>query len=219
VNSLAHEFIRAHTELAPPPLVPEVQLHLATEITPLWLATQDWLDSHAVPPPYWAFAWAGGQALARYVLDRPQLVRGRSVLDLGAGGGIVAIAAARCGATRVVAADTDVLAHAALDLNACANRVELEIEGADLVSGSVPLDRNDVLLAGDVFYEESFSVRLHLWLTAVARSGVRVLVGDPGRAYVPHGLELCAEYEVAVPEDLESAVTKRTSVWSYATLG
>ena len=206
------QFVRANTEIARPPLVPEIALHLATEITPIWQATEDSLAQGAVPPPYWAFAWAGGQALARFLLDHPDLVSGREVLDIGSGSGIVAIAAAKCGASRVVAADIDRFAAAAITLNATLNDVSVMIETRDL------LDRAaagwGVALAGDICYEEPMSSRALALLRRIAGRGRLALLGDPGRAYLPRsGLLELARYDVPTSRELEDREAREGVVW------
>jgi predicted nicotinamide N-methyase len=196
-------FVRSNTAAGRPPLVPEIALHLATEVTPLWQATEASLARGAVPPPFWAFAWAGGQALARYLLDHPELVAGREVLDIGSGSGIVAIAAAMAGAAAVTAAEIDPFAAAAIALNASLNGVALKIETRDL------LDRAaagwGVALAGDICYEEPMSSRAVALLRRIAaRTGRLALLGDPGRAYLPReGLIERARYLVPTSRELE----------------
>jgi predicted nicotinamide N-methyase len=211
-------FIRANTRLKPVPHVPEILLHVADESVPLWQKTEEELGAAGLPPPYWAFAWAGGQALARYVLDRPDLVRGRRVLDLAAGSGLVAIAAAKAGGSPVVAADIDRFAESAIALNAQANGVYIEILLHDLLDSPAPIDRRyDVILAGDVFYERATAERALGFLDRHAALGTRVLVGDPGRAYLPkERLVKHCEYSVPVTRDLEDNEIKRTTVWSLA---
>lgn len=208
--SSERDFVRDHTTTASPPLVPEIRLHLATEVTPLWQATEATLQRSQLPPPYWAFAWAGGQALARHLLDHPALVAGRNVLDFGAGGGIVAIAAAKAGA-RVTAAEPDRFALAALALNAALNGVAIATEGGDALAGDGSWD---AVLAGDMCYERPLAERLVAWLTARARDGALILLGDPGRAYLPTtGLRALARYWVPTPLDLEDREARETTVW------
>src|SRR5687767_2344405 len=188
-------FIQAHTEILSPPLIPELRLHLASEVTPLWHATEAFLERTGLPPPFWAFAWPGGQALARHILDHPELARGRTVLDFAAGSGLVAIAAARAGAARAVASDIDAAACTAMRLNAALNGVEVEIVAED-VTESAELAA-DVILAGDVCYERAMAERVSAWLLQQARQGATVLLADPGRAYRPQdGLEELARYRV-----------------------
>jgi len=213
-------FMVANTRLRPVPHVPELKLHLADESVPLWQKTEEELGEIGLPPPYWAFAWAGGQALARYVLDHADEVRGRRVLDLAAGSGLVAIAAAKVGATPVVAADIDPLAEAAIALNAEANGVYVDIVIADLLDQPPTGSRYDVILVGDLFYEQTTAARALAWLTRHAALGARVLVGDPGRAYLPREkLTWQCEYSVPVTRELEDQEIKRTTVWWLETEG
>jgi predicted nicotinamide N-methyase len=204
-------FIRNKTVIATPPLVPEIRLYLATEVTPIWYATESSLARSGLPPPYWAFAWAGGQALARYLLDHPETVAGREVLDIGSGSGIVAIAAAKAGAARVVAADIDRFAAAAIALNAPLNGVTVTVETRDL------LDRGPagwgVALAGDICYEEPMSSRALSLLRRIAARGRLALLGDPGRAYLPRsGLLERARYTVPTSRELEDREAREAVV-------
>lgn len=193
-------FIRAQTVRAAPPLVPEITLHLASEITPIWRATEDWLARRNIDPPYWAFAWPGGQALARHILDHPETVAGRRVLDFAAGGGIAAIAAARAGAALVEAAEIDALAIAAMALNAAANGVSLATTAEDLVGAAC---RWDLILCGDVCYEAPMTRHILPWLRDMARQA-EVWVADPGRAYLPReDLTGFARFTVATSLELE----------------
>ena len=195
-------FIRANTAVERLPLVPEIHLQLATEVTPIWQATEDTLAHGQVPPPFWAFAWAGGQALARHVLDHPELVAGKTVLDFAAGAGLVAIAAAKAGAARVTACDIDPFAAAAITLNAARNGVAIEVIARDLLDA--PPTRCQIVLAGDVCYERPMAERVIAWLRRCAGRGSLVLLGDPGRAYLPvSGLVARARYEVPVSLELE----------------
>ncbi|HRY05524.1 MAG TPA: 50S ribosomal protein L11 methyltransferase [Hyphomicrobiaceae bacterium] len=206
-------FIRANTKLLSPPLVPETRLHLAEESLSIWQKTEEELGEINVPPPYWAFAWAGGQALARYLLDNPELVAGRTVLDLGAGSGLQAIAAARAGAQDVLAADIDVLALAACQLNFEVNAVRAKTTSEDLLAG--PLNRNfDVVLVGDLFYERQLADKVLALIDQALAHNLIVLIGDPQRNYFPKGrFEALAQYEVPVTRELEDAEIKRTAVW------
>lgn len=205
-------FIRANTRLGGTPYVPEIRLHLADEAIALWEKTEEELGRIGLPPPFWAFAWAGGQALARYVLDHPGLVRGRTVLDLGSGSGLVAIAAAKAAASRVTATDVDRFALSAIALNAQSNGVDVRAAYLDLRAGDWL--GAEVVLAGDVFYEKAMADRALPLLERAAAGGALVLVGDPGRAYLPHdGLEAVAAYDVLVVRALEDADVKRTTVW------
>lgn len=209
-------FIRANTRLRPVPLTPEISLHLADESMPLWEKTEEDLATIGLPPPYWAFAWAGGQALARYVIDHPDTVAGKRVLDLGAGSGLVAIAAALSGAAPVVAADPDTFSECAVALNAQVNGVHVECVVADLLD-SPPSQhpRFDVILVGDLFYEQTTAARALAFLERCAAQGARVLVGDPGRAYLPKGrLTQLASYSVPVTRDLEDSEIKHTTVFA-----
>lgn len=204
-------FVRSQTALAAPPLVPEIRLHLATEVTPLWRATEATLATSDVPPPYWAFAWPGGQALARYVLDHPQTVRGRRVLDFASGSGVVAIAAAQARAAAVTAADIDRHAAAAISLNAAANDTTIDIVTQDLIDRSSSWD---VVLAGDVCYEQPLADCTLAWLRTLAGTGMAVLLGDPGRTYRPRdGLMELARYQVPTSLELETRTLCDTAVW------
>ncbi|WP_267552361.1 methyltransferase [Rhizobium rhizogenes] len=206
-------FIRANTSLVTPPHVPEVRLHLASEAHELWLKTEEELEEIGLPPPFWAFAWAGGQGLARYILDHPATVAGRKVLDFASGSGLVAIAAKRAGASHVLAVDIDPWAGTAIRLNAVENGVALDFAGDDIIGRSVEAD---VVLAGDVFYDQDFAANLVPWLRQLAGDGKLVLVGDPGRAYLPKDqLEAQATYQVPVTRALEDSEIKKTTVWRF----
>jgi len=209
-------FIRANTRLRPVPLVPEIVLHLADEAVPLWEKTEEELAEIGLPPPFWAFAWAGGQALARYLLDHPQTVAGQRILDLGPGSGLVAIAAAKAGAAPVVAADIEAFSEDAIGLNAQANGVHVETLIADLLDSTTsPEPRYDVILVGDLFYEQTTAQRALVFLSHRLAAGARVLVGDPGRAYLPkQRLTQLAAYSVPVTRDLEDNDIKRTAVYA-----
>jgi predicted nicotinamide N-methyase len=205
-------FVRSNTAVASPPLVPEIRLYLATEITPIWQATEETLARSGLPPPYWAFAWAGGQALARFLLDHPERVVGRSVLDFGAGSGIVAIAAAKAGAAFVLAAEIDHFAAAAIDANAALNDVAIAVKTMDLLDTIDP--RWEVVTAGDVCYERPMADRVTAWLRGLAARGALVLLGDPGRAYLPsEGLVELARYLVPTSRELEDRDTRDAIVW------
>src|SRR5262245_34661078 len=207
-------FIRANTRVRPVPLVAEIALYLADEAVPLWQKTEEQLNEEGLPPPFWAFAWAGGQALARYVLDHPECVRGKRVLDLASGSGLVAIAARKAGAREVTAADIDVFALAAIRLNALENEVELICTGDDLLTG--PASKSyDTVLAGDIFYEADTAERALAFALKQAALGATVLIGDPGRSYLPkERLVKLAEYSVPVTRELEDNEIKRTAVWT-----
>ena len=206
------QFIRDHTVLTPTPLAPEISLYVASEMLPIWQMTEDEMQKVGLPPPFWAFAWAGGQALARYILDNPELVAGKRVLDFGAGSGLAGIAAMLAGAAHVSAAEIDPIAIIALDLNARANNVVLiPIEG-DIV-GQITQEW-DVVLAADVCYEGPASQCIVAWLDALARTGVMVLMGDPGRTYFPKsGHEKLISYAVKTTTELEDTDLRNTSVW------
>lgn len=205
-------FVRRNTAIAAPPLLPEIRLHLAGEITPLWLATEETLARSGVPPPFWAFAWAGGQALARFLLDHPECVRGRAFLDFGAGSGLVGIAAAKAGAQPVLAAETDPFAAAAIALNAALNEVQVEVSSADLVGCRD--SRWRVVGAGDVCYERAMADRVIGWLRALAREGAAILLGDPGRAYLTAaGLREKARYRVPTSREIEDRDICDAVVW------
>ena len=206
-------FILAHTNLQPVPHAREIRLHLADEATELWQKTEDELGEIGLPPPFWAFAWAGGQALARYLLDNAGVVAGRRVLDFGSGSGLVAIAAARAGAAAVDASDIEPFAIAAIGLNAAVNGVAVAARETDLVGAD---EGWDVVLAGDIHYERDTAERVTAWLAALQARGARVLVGDPGRSYLPKDrLEAVATYEVPVTRALEDAEVRKTSVWRF----
>jgi predicted nicotinamide N-methyase len=195
-----------------PPLVSEIRLHLASEITPIWQASEDSLARAGVPPPFWAFAWAGGQALARYLLDQPQRVAGRTVLDFGSGSGLVAIAAAKAGARSVLATEIDPFAAAAIVANARLNEVAVALTTAD-VSACCASDC-DIVTAGDVCYERDMAQRAIRWLRRCAARGAVVLLGDPGRAYLADsGLRKLASYTVPTSRELEDRDTRDTVVW------
>jgi predicted nicotinamide N-methyase len=205
------DFIRANTALIAPPLVPEIALHLATEVVPLWRKTEEELEAEGVPPPYWAFAWAGGQALARYVLDHPESVAGKSVLDFGSGSGLVAIAGAKAGATHICAADIDKFAAAAIDLNSTANRVTVTVTKDDVIGTT---GNWQTVLVGDMCYERPLAERLLAWLRELSGNGALVLLGDPGRSYFPKsGVEKLATYNVQTTRDLEDREIRETSVY------
>jgi predicted nicotinamide N-methyase len=208
-------FIRANTTLLPVPLTPEIHLHLAHEAVPLWQKTEEELGEIGLPPPFWAFAWAGGQALARFVLDHPVIVNSKSVVDIASGSGLVAIAAMKAGASNVLAADIDEFAVASMALNAEANHVSLSTTSIDLLLSPPP--DIDVILVGDLFYEKSIAEKVFVWLVAAKANGTHVLIGDPGRSYLPQDkLTKLAEYNVPVTRDLEDSEIKRTAVWTLA---
>jgi predicted nicotinamide N-methyase len=206
-------FIRENTRLQRPPHTPELELRLADEITPIWRMTEEALEEIGLPPPFWAFAWAGGQALARHLLDHPGLVAGKRVIDFASGSGIVAIAAMKAGAAETLAADIDVFCAAAVALNAEANGVSVAFTGEDLLEAPPP-GWAEVILAGDICYEKPLAERVMAWLAAARAQGALVLIGDPGRSYFPReGLEKLAEYQVPTTTELEDMEVKKTAVW------
>jgi predicted nicotinamide N-methyase len=207
-------FIRQNTALQPVPHAPEIRLYVADEITPIWKMTEQALGAMGISPPFWAFAWAGGQALARYVLDHPEEVRGKRVLDFAAGSGLVAIAAMKAGAAAVLACDIDPICRAAIAVNAEANGVAVETTIENLLDRPPPAV--DVILAGDICYEKTVAGRVVAWLEAARAAGIRVLIGDPGRTYFPKtGLQKLAQYEVRTTRELEDLEIKRTGVWTF----
>lgn len=207
-------FIRANTDIMTPPHVPEIRLHLASEAHDLWLKTEEELEEIGLPPPFWAFAWAGGQGLARYILDHPGLVSGKRVIDFASGSGLVAIAAMKAGAASVLAVDIDPWTETAIRLNAALNGVDVSSAAVDIIGAGRDAD---VYLAGDVFYDKAFADRIVPWLTALAEDGADVLVGDPGRAYCPRDrMEMLSTYQVPVTRALEDSEVKKTTVWRFA---
>ena len=206
-------FITDNTSVMAPPHVPEIRLRLADEAHDLWLKTEEELEEIGLPPPFWAFAWAGGQGLARYVVDHPEVVRGKRVLDFASGSGLVAIAAMKAGAGRVVAADIDPWTETAIALNSRLNDVELAFTSENQVGRAIEAD---VLLAGDVFYDKSFADALVPWFSLLAQRGTTVIVGDPGRSYCPKDrMVALATYDVPVTRALEDAEVKQTTVWRF----
>lgn len=207
------QFILSNTFTAAPPLTPEISLHVADAALPLWQKFEDLCGQTNTLPPFWAFPWAGGQALARYILDHPEIVRGQKVLDFGAGSGIVAIAAAMAGADLVEASDIDPVSVAAIQVNARENHVSVTALCADVI------DRHgwSVLLVGDTCYEKPLATRLFRWLKAETGAGVAAYLGDPGRNYfLPHGLKRLAQYDVPTPKDLEDREIRQTGVYLAA---
>lgn len=207
-------FIQSHTALHEPPLVPELRLHLATETDALWEMGEEGLADAGVPPPFWAFAWAGGQALARYLLDHPDVVAGKRVLDFGSGSGIVALAALRAGAKSALAADIDDFACAAALLNAAANELALAITTDNLIGQSGDWD---IILVGDMCYEQPLAGMIEAWLRTRRNAGTQVLIGDPGRTYLPKArLEKLISYAVKTARALEDTDVRNTSVWQFS---
>ena len=204
-------FIRENTRVLAPSHVPELSLHLADDAVSLWELTEEQLGELGLPPPFWAFAWAGGQALARYVLDHPETVRGKRALDVASGSGLVAIAAMKAGAAAAVAVDIDAFAAHAARLNAALNGVSLETSDADPVGQPTEAD---VILVGDLFYDRDLAPRVQAWLVEQQASGKTVLIGDPGRTYLPRDqLEQIVAYDIPVTRALEDAEVKRAAVW------
>lgn len=207
-------FILDNTSIMTPPHVPEIRLHLADEAHELWLKTEEELQEIGLPPPFWAFAWAGGQGLARYLLDHPGSIAGKRVIDFATGSGLVAIAAKRAGALSVRATDIDPWTETAVKLNSQLNNAELDFSSDDVIGSKIDAD---VLLAGDVFYDKSFADRLIPWFESLVRSGTMVIVGDPGRSYCPRErMQALATYEVPVTRALEDAEVKKTTVWLFS---
>jgi len=212
IEDPAH-FIRTHTRFLPVPHTPEISLYLADEATELWQKTEEELGEIGLPPPFWAFAWAGGQALARYILDHPEIVAGKNILDFASGSGLVAIAAAKAGANIVEACDIDEFSAEAIALNAEANCVDVQIFCGNLIG----IDRGwDVVLAADVSYERDMAASVTDWLDRLRQSGTHVLIGDPGRSYLAKDrLEALATYRIPVTRALEDSEVKQTSVWAF----
>jgi predicted nicotinamide N-methyase len=207
------DFVLANTRLLEPPLVPEIALMLADEAVPIWKKTEEELGLLGLPPPFWAFAWAGGQALARYVLDNPALVSGKRALDFASGSGLIAIAAALAGAAEVEASDIDAFAVAAIEANAALNGVQIKPRLENLIGAD---EGWEVVLAGDVAYERDLAKAATDWLATLARRGAVVLIGDPRRAYLPlDRLESVIEYSVPVTRELEDSEVKRTGVFRF----
>jgi predicted nicotinamide N-methyase len=206
-------FILAHTRLQSPPHTPEIALHLADEVTPIWKMTEEQLGEIGLPPPFWAFAWAGGQALARYLIDHPGEVAGKTVVDFAAGSGLVGIAALKAGAASVLCADIDGFCAAAVELNGQANGVAPAFTATDLLDAPPP--PVDLIAAGDICYEKPLAERVLAWLARARAGGTRVLIGDPGRSYFPRtGLTRLAEYQVPTTRELEDMEVKKTAVWA-----
>ncbi len=205
-------FILENTVAQPTPLVGEINLRVADQIVPIWQMTEEQLEEQGLPPPFWAFAWAGGQALSRYVLDNPDLVKGKRVLDFACGSGICAIAAALAGAAAVTANDVDPLACSAAEINAELNGMAVETISDDIVGQKDALW--DVILAGDICYERPLADRVEAWLRAQATQGTLVLIGDPGRTYLPNqGVKKLVSYAVQTTRELEDNDVRNTSVW------
>lgn len=211
-------FIVANTEVTTAPLVPEIRLRLATAMVPIWQASEETLQTLGIEPPYWAFCWPGSQALARLLLDEPGRARARRVLDMAAGCGVAAIAAARCGAAASTANEIDPMALAAITLNAALNGVAVGLELRDLPgedAAGMPVRGDwDLILAGDVCYQQGMAERVTGWLRRQAERGAEVLLADPGRNFLPTaGLEPVASFSVPTSLDLEDKESKQTVVW------
>jgi len=206
------EFIIRHTAVTSPPACPEMRLHLASEVTPLWEATEAYLEQHNIPPPYWAFPWVGGQALARYILDNPELVAGKAVLDFASGSGLVGIAAKMAGAATVLATDIDKVALAAIELNAQINKVDLDASSRDVLdSEDCPWD---LIVAGDVCYEKPMAEKTFAWLRRCSAGGAKALMADPGRAYLPKtGLMRLAQMNIACSLDIEDKSDRDVAIY------
>jgi predicted nicotinamide N-methyase len=208
----ASEFIRQQTAVTAASLVPEIKLYLAAEVTPLWQMAEEQFKQTGMPPPYWAFAWPGGQGLARHILDNPALVKGRRVLDFAAGCGIAAIAAMKMGAKHAMAIDIDPVAEAAAQMNAEMNGVNVDVRST--IDMNKAYAGADLILAGDVCYQQMMSTTIVRWLRMCAEKGTRVLLAEPGRAYVPHeGLKEIARYEVPTSRDLEDSDSRIVTLW------
>ena len=208
------DFIVANTRLQRPPHVAEIELHLADEITPIWKLTEEALEEIGLPPPFWAFAWAGGQALARYLMDNREVVAGKRVIDFAAGSGLVGIAAMKAGAADVLCADIDAYCEAAVALNGAANGVACAFTADNLLDAPPPAWAQ-IILAGDICYEKPLAERVLAWLAAARAAGATVLIGDPGRSYFPRtGLTRLAEYQVPTTRELEDMAVKKTAVWA-----
>jgi predicted nicotinamide N-methyase len=207
-------FILANTRPQSPPHTPELRLYLADEITPIWRMTEEELGAIGLPPPFWAFAWAGGQALARYLLDHPHEAAGKRAMDFATGSGLVAIAAMKAGAASMLAADIDGFCGAAVEANARENGVVVAFTDRDLLDAPPPAC--ELITAGDICYEKPLAERVLSWLKVAHDRGTRVLIGDPGRSYFPRtGLVRLAEYQVETTRELEDMAVKRTGVWTF----
>ena len=207
------DFILANTRLIAPPLTPEIRLRLADEAVPIWKKTEDELGAMGLPPPFWAFAWVGGQALARYTLDHADRVKGKRVLDFASGSGLIAIAAAKAGAAEVTASDIDAFAIAAIEANSAENGVTVAPRLENLIGAD---DGWEVVLAGDIAYEKDFAGAAMDWLQSLARRGASVLIGDPRRSYLPlDHLDCVIEYSVPVTRELEDSRSSRRACLAF----
>ncbi|MFT4075934.1 MAG: 50S ribosomal protein L11 methyltransferase [Asticcacaulis sp.] len=214
-------FIQAQTRPLPVPSLPLIRLYQANEVTPLWLMTEQEMASQRLSPPFWAFAWSGGQALARHILENPEIVRGRRVLDIACGSGLVGIAASQAGAHSVLCNDIDPYAGAAVALNAALNGVDLAFTGHDLLASSLPegpLPEVDVILAGDICYEKPMTDAMLTYFRRAARHRIETYIGDPHRTYFPTtGLIRLADYDILTNADIEETAVKPASVWKLET--
>jgi predicted nicotinamide N-methyase len=212
-SNAKRDFVLSNTRLIAPPLTPEIRLWLADEAVPIWRKTEEELGAVGLPPPFWAFAWAGGQALARYALDHAALVQGKRTLDFASGSGLVAIAAAKAGAADIIACDIDPFAIAAIEANAAENGVSIAPRFDDPIGAD---EGWEVVLAGDIAYERDLAGAAMNWLASLARRGATVLIGDPRRSYLPHDrLDCMMEYSVPVTRELEDSEIKRTGVFRF----
>jgi predicted nicotinamide N-methyase len=212
MDTSSEDFIRSQTTLTTPSLIPEIKLYLATEVTPLWHMTEEKFGATNMPPPFWAFAWPGGQGLARYILNNPEIVRGKKVLDFAAGSGLAAIAAHKSGAAKTYATDINPLAEAAIQLNAAANNAV--VENVTITDMQKVFKQADIIFAGDVCYQQAMSAAVTRWLRLNAEAGKTVIMADPGRAWVPqHGLEEIARYDVPTSRELEDKDMRTVTLW------
>lgn len=209
----AGAFLNSATRVQSAPLTPELRFHLADDTLEVWQLSEEALGQQGLPPPFWAFAWAGGQAVARHILDNPELVLGRRVLDFACGCAIAGIAAAKAGAAQVEASEIDPVSVVAAQANAALNAVSLDVKEIDLVGE----DRGwDVVLAGDVFYEGAAGEQIGRWLEALSKRGALVLIGDPGRHFLPKDdLDILARYQAQVSRDLEDKDVTLAKVWRF----
>ena len=215
MSASARAFVLRHTRLRPVSGLEEIRLHLADEVLPLWHAAQVATGDPDAALPYWAFAWAGGLAVGRYLRDHPETVAGRRVFDLASGSGLCAIAAMRAGAASAIAADIDAFAVAAIELNARANGRRIAVSGRDVLDDDVP--DVDVVLAGDCWYEAGLAERVLPWLRRARAQGIDVIVGDPGRRYLPTDqLVELATYQVRTTTELEDLALKHGRVYTLS---
>ena len=205
-------FISKGTSPTTPSILPEMQLYLATELTPLWQLTEIQINDGHLAPPFWAFAWPGGQGVARYILDNPETVRGKRVLDFAAGSGLGAIAAMKAGAKQATAVDIDYLALNSIAMNAELNKVSIDV--IEYLDTDKPPKNIDLIITGDVCYQQAMAAHTMRWLWLCVASGIRVIMGDPGRAYIPtSGVKELASYTVPTSRDIESDDSRFVRVW------